>query len=208
MADHHVGETSERGIGIGVVLGIVLALLVVVIALFFAFGGPTRFVGGAPSQTNINVPAQQLQPQSAPNVQAPRQIDVNVNQPPAQQAPAQPPAQQAPAQPPAQAPAQPTAQQAPAQPTTQQAQTPPMITVGDNTFTPPSVTVRTGTAVTWDWVNTRNPHSVVGRYAGQDVDSGRHTGSERFVFTFSSPGTFDFQCGVHGTSMSGRVTVQ
>lgn len=96
MADHHVGETSERGVGIGVVLGIVLVLLVVVIALFFAFGGPTRFVGGAPSQTNVNVPAQQ-QPQSGPNIQVPRQIDINVNQPPAQQAPAQPPAPQAPA---------------------------------------------------------------------------------------------------------------
>lgn len=96
MADHHVVERSDSGVGMGVVLGIVLVLLVAVIALFFAFGGPARFAGGAPSQTNVNVPAQQ-QPQSAPNVQVPRQIDVNVNQPPAQQAPAQPPAQQAPA---------------------------------------------------------------------------------------------------------------
>jgi flagellar basal body-associated protein FliL len=119
MAEHQVVERSESGVGMGVMLGIVVVLLVAVIALFFAFGGPTRFMGSAPSQTNVNVPAQQApaaqqQPQSAPNVQVPRQIDVNVNQPPAQQPPAQPPAQQAPAQPPAQqAPAQPPAQQAP-----------------------------------------------------------------------------------------------
>jgi hypothetical protein len=74
----------------GMILGIVVLLLVGVMALFFVFGGPR---GGAPTgQTNVNVPGQQQPQQPAgPNIQVPRQIDVNVNQPqaPAQQAPAQ-----------------------------------------------------------------------------------------------------------------------
>jgi len=94
----------------GMVLGIVLLLLVAIVALFFVFGGPARFTGGtttAPSQTNVNVPAQQ--PQSGPNINVPRQIDVKVNQQPAQQQPApqQPAQQSAPQQPAQQQPAAP-----------------------------------------------------------------------------------------------------
>jgi hypothetical protein len=86
------------------VLGIVVILLVAIVALFFVFGGPSRFSGssGTPNQTNVNVPGQQ-QPNppnnNAPNINVPRQIDVNINQPPAQQQPAQQqPGQQQPAQ--------------------------------------------------------------------------------------------------------------
>jgi len=131
MAEHHIVEHRDAGIpqrhivehrdtvvehretdsGAGAVLGIVFVLLLVVVALFFALGGPSRFVSapGTPNQTNINVPSQsqpQTQPQN-PAINVPRQIDINVNQP-AQQAPAnQQPAPQAPAnqQPGQQAPA-------------------------------------------------------------------------------------------------------
>ena len=107
MAERHtyVERTGDSGTGMasGMVLGIVLLLLVAIVALFFVFGGPSRFAGGtttAPNQTNVNVPAQQQQPQSGPNINVPRQIDVNVNQPPAQQsAPQQPAQQSAPQQP-------------------------------------------------------------------------------------------------------------
>jgi len=88
MADRIV-ETRESGTGTGMVLGIVIVLLVAVVVAFFVFaGGANRFAGGnsTPNQTNVNVPQQQ-QPQqpSAPNVNVPRQIDVNVN--PGQPAP-------------------------------------------------------------------------------------------------------------------------
>jgi hypothetical protein len=94
MAEHHYVERTDSGSGMaaGMILGIVVLLLVAVMALFFVFGGP-RGTASGPGQTNVNVPAQQ-QPQqpSGPNVQVPRQIDVNVNQgggqAPAQQAPA------------------------------------------------------------------------------------------------------------------------
>jgi len=107
MIERHVVDRSDGGVGTGMVLGVIFVLLAVVIALFFVFGGPSRFASsnGAPSQTNVNVPAQGSQPQSGPNVNIPRQIDVNVNQQPQNQAPAQQNAP-APAQQSAPAPAQ------------------------------------------------------------------------------------------------------
>ena len=96
-------ERSDRGMGAGIVVGIALVMLAVAVVLFFLFGGPGRFTAapaapaapGAPGQTNVNVPAQNP-PASAPNITVPRQIDVNINQPPAAQAPAQAPAEPAP----------------------------------------------------------------------------------------------------------------
>jgi predicted lipid-binding transport protein (Tim44 family) len=99
--DTYVERRTDDGTGLatGMVLGIVLLVLLALVALFFVFGGPSRFAGGtttAPNQTNINVPAQQ-QP-SAPNINVPPRVDVNVN--PGQQAPApQQPSNQQPAQP-------------------------------------------------------------------------------------------------------------
>ena len=98
MAEHHtVVDRSDSGTGVGMVLGVVLVLLVAVIALFFIFGGPGRFTGATtspPNQTNVNVPAQQQQPQSGPNINVPRQVDVNVNQNPGGQQPSGQPATQ------------------------------------------------------------------------------------------------------------------
>ena len=94
--DHVIVERSDRssGMAMGLVVGLVL-VVVAVLAIFLISGGPGRFAGPpAPAgQTNVNVPAQQpaaQQPaaqQPGPNIQIPRQIDVNVNQP-APQAPA------------------------------------------------------------------------------------------------------------------------
>ena len=95
MADHYVERTErDSGSSAGMIVGIVVVLLVAVMALFFVFG-TNRGAAPAvtpPGQTNVNVPSQQ-QPSGGPNIQVPRQIDVNVNQAPQQQ----PPAQQAPA---------------------------------------------------------------------------------------------------------------
>ena len=88
MAERQVVEHRQSGAASGVVIGLLVALVVAVVVVFFMFaGGPGRFTGYSnPSQTNVNVPAQQ---QPGPNIEIPRQVDVNVNQP-APQAPAQP----------------------------------------------------------------------------------------------------------------------
>jgi hypothetical protein len=83
-----VVERTDSGSSTGMILGIVVVLLIAVMAFFFILG-PGR--GTPPTgQTNVNVPGQQAQPQApgAPNIQVPRQIDVNVNQGGGQQAPA------------------------------------------------------------------------------------------------------------------------
>lgn len=85
MPDIIVEHRSDSGMGAGIMVGILIVGLVAIVALFFLFGGPGRFLGsGASGQTNVNVPAQnapaQNQPQSGPDITIPRQIDVNINQ--------------------------------------------------------------------------------------------------------------------------------
>ena len=109
------------------------------------------------------------------------------------------------AQPTATTAAQPTATTA-AQPTATTAQGATPIRVEDNAFAPESRTVTVGTEVTWQWAGS-NPHSVVGTFNGAAVESATQT-SGTFKFTFASAGTFEYQCGVHGQSMSGRIVVQ
>jgi hypothetical protein len=102
MARHHTYvERTESGDGVasGVLVAILALLLVAIVALFMVFGGPGRFMAGpTPPTTNVNAPAQsqpQSQPQRGSEINVPRQIDINVNQPPAQA----PSGQQAPAAP-------------------------------------------------------------------------------------------------------------
>jgi hypothetical protein len=89
MPDTVVHERTDSSSSAGMIVGIVAVLLVAVMAFFFIFGGAGRTTSG-PGQTNVNVPSQQAQPQApagGPNIQVPRQIDVNLNQG-GQQAPA------------------------------------------------------------------------------------------------------------------------
>jgi plastocyanin len=84
------------------------------------------------------------------------------------------------------------------------------VKVADNSFTP-SVTVRAGGKVTWDWSGSQNPHSVVGTSANaKDLIKSEvfRGGSGKYEVTFAAPGTYDYQCGIHGAAMSGKVVVQ
>jgi plastocyanin len=81
------------------------------------------------------------------------------------------------------------------------------ITVSDNKFEPAAAAVRVNNEVIWEWEG-NNPHTVVGTFDNQRVESPRLTGSGTFVFSFARAGTFNYQCGVHGESMSGTITVQ
>jgi plastocyanin len=81
------------------------------------------------------------------------------------------------------------------------------VSISDNQFSPASLTVTKGSKVTWNW-NGTNPHSVVGTFDGQNVQSPTNTGSGTFTFTFNTPGTYNYQCGVHGAAMPGTIIVQ
>jgi plastocyanin len=80
------------------------------------------------------------------------------------------------------------------------------IQVADILFAPDDETVPVGTEVTWRWAG-ELPHSVVGEFNGQEVKSEQQT-SGTFRFTFASAGTFEYECGVHGKAMTGRIVVQ
>lgn len=77
------------------------------------------------------------------------------------------------------------------------------VTVGDNFFSPASLTVKAGDTVRWEWSGSL-PHSV--RF--EDESSPTHTGSGTFELTFDEPGTYDYVCGVHGESMPGTIVVE
>jgi len=81
------------------------------------------------------------------------------------------------------------------------------IAVSDNKFTPGSLQVPVGANVIWEWSGTA-PHSVVGEFDGERIESPRLTGTGTFQHAFQKAGTFEYQCGVHGAAMTGTIRVQ
>lgn len=81
------------------------------------------------------------------------------------------------------------------------------IKVADNTFTPGNLQVPVGANIIWEWSG-RAQHSVVGEFDGEEVRSPQLTGTGTFQHAFQKAGTFEYQCGVHGESMSGTVRIQ
>jgi plastocyanin len=86
--------------------------------------------------------------------------------------------------------------------------------VSNDVFTPNSLTVTAGTAVTWAWNSCNSDvyggqtcvtHSVVFDDGAQG--SGLKS-SGTFVHTFATAGTYTYHCGVHGAAMTGKVIVQ
>ena len=94
--------------------------------------------------------------------------------------------------------------------------TPPnVVVVGTSDFAPAALTVPVNTAVTWDWNSCTGDayngqmcvsHGVVfddTTIAGSAVQS-----SGSFSRAFAVPGVYTYHCAVHGTAMSGKITVQ
>jgi plastocyanin len=81
---------------------------------------------------------------------------------------------------------------------------PNMVKIDNFSFTPQTMTVRTGTTVTW--VNKDDvPHTVTStdkKFKSRALDT-----DERFSFTFSAPGTYNYFCSVH-PHMTGKIVVQ
>src|ERR1051326_1458056 len=75
------------------------------------------------------------------------------------------------------------------------------VTIDNFTFDPPHLTVQVGTTVTWE--NRDDiPHTVVAsakQFRSQVLDTG-----ERFSFTFTAPGTYQYFCSLH-PHMTGTI---
>src|SRR3954469_11562156 len=69
------------------------------------------------------------------------------------------------------------------------------ISIVDNSFSPNSTTLAAGATVTWTWNGSLN-HNVT--FDNTSVGNSATQSSGTFSKTFSSPGTFNYHCTVHG----------
>ena len=74
---------------------------------------------------------------------------------------------------------------------------------GAYAFNPETITVATGSTVTWTNQDSDTPHTV----KFPDGMSGTLSKGASYSRTFSSPGVYTYQCGVH-PYMTGKVIVQ
>src|SRR5215217_595105 len=77
------------------------------------------------------------------------------------------------------------------------------IDVRDNSYSPSATTVPAGTTVTWTWRG-QAAHDVT--FSSTEHSEVKTSGTYQRQFT--TAGTFDYHCTIHGSAMSGRVTVQ
>lgn len=86
------------------------------------------------------------------------------------------------------------------------------VAIGNFQWSAPQVSVNLGDTVTWIWTGPDTQHSITGLSANAaqyDSDRGRtpsHAPGDRFQIKFTTPGTYDFHCVLHGI-VRGTVTV-
>jgi plastocyanin len=78
------------------------------------------------------------------------------------------------------------------------------IKIDNFSFTPPTLTVKAGTQITWTNADDI-PHTVVSD--SQDFKSKALDTDEKFTFTASKPGTYSYFCSIH-PKMTGKVVVE
>jgi plastocyanin len=90
------------------------------------------------------------------------------------------------------------------------------VTVGNNFFrsdrngtcNPAIDTVAAGTTVTWDWTGTTS-HSVRSQGSPSFTSSAVLTGEDQtYDVTLDTPGTYQYDCSVHASQMTGQIVVQ
>ena len=78
------------------------------------------------------------------------------------------------------------------------------VKIDNFTFDPPQLTIKAGTTVTW--ANEDDiPHTVVAKermFRSKTLDT-----EDKFSFTFTTPGTYDYFCSLH-PHMVGKIVVQ
>ncbi|MGQ0697430.1 MAG: cupredoxin domain-containing protein [Panacagrimonas sp.] len=78
------------------------------------------------------------------------------------------------------------------------------VSIGFNVFLPTTLTVPVGTTVKWV-NNDGSNHNVVFADA---TKSGRLRHDATYTRTFTTAGTYDYQCAIHGDVMKGKIVVQ
>jgi plastocyanin len=80
----------------------------------------------------------------------------------------------------------------------------------NGTVNPAVDTVAAGTTLTWTWASTETlPHSVQSLGSPSFTSSTIQTGpGKSYQFTFATPGTYHYDCAVHGSAMTGTVLVR
>ena len=99
----------------------------------------------------------------------------------------------------------PTSQTSPSQNTSQQPQaqrSKNTVTIGDNFFRPPKLTVKRGTVVTWQWTG-MNTHNVT--FRSLHKHSKTQT-SGVFRLRFTKKGTYHYLCTIH--QFTGTIVVR
>jgi plastocyanin len=86
------------------------------------------------------------------------------------------------------------------------------VTVGNNFFSPDTVTINQGDRVTWTFSGenhsvTSDPDSAEQFDSDPSTDSPLHLPGDKFSHDFNTPGTFSYHCKVHST-MHGTVVVK
>jgi plastocyanin len=80
------------------------------------------------------------------------------------------------------------------------------IVIDNFTFDPPEVAIPAGTRVTW--LNRDDvPHTATSTAKPRAFDSGPLDTDQKYSFTFTSAGVYEYFCAVH-PRMTGRITVK
>jgi copper binding plastocyanin/azurin family protein len=77
----------------------------------------------------------------------------------------------------------------------------------NGTENPAVDTIAVGGSVSWTWTGSL-PHSVQSIGTSRFSSSSIKTGSGTYAVTFTVPGTYQYDCAVHGTAMRGTIVVQ
>jgi plastocyanin len=80
----------------------------------------------------------------------------------------------------------------------------------NGTANPAVDTVAVGGTVTWTWNNNGGiSHSVQSLGSTTFASSGTKSGNgQTYAVTFTTPGTYQYDCAVHGTAMTGTIVVR
>ena len=71
-------------------------------------------------------------------------------------------------------------------------------------------TIAAGDSITWAW-NAAGSHSIQSTGAVPEIFRNsvvKSGANDSYTATFSTPGTYSYDCAVHGAAMSGRIVVQ